>query len=557
MIYLIVKKIKTKDINTSINKLALENSCSTSEFSYVINGIDTFIKSVADDNFMPYNEDTQNYYVDYDKLINSHARFRQIYTITIKQTPKKAVVLDYNIVFSQNNSTVTIILNPDSQIPYKKYQPKEIYLLLLREFNNIKAQNNILVNMFDSKMRKQLKQFVSYLYKDRFIKNIKLILFEGINPEITRNSKLIMHFLQKEKNHQVIEVTEGEVLVEFIKPIFGKNGLNAFGEIIDNIYYSNKSDLKCKVDSKSIEIIEDNNKKIYKSKSKGYVHFDEKDFYVDNRIKMQHLSRVQNSVAKDESNNIEVIISQNDTSLDSLGEGVELTSETIHINGHVGAKSSLKAVNLTIDGATHKDSSQEVKFATINRHKGKLRCHSAKIRLLEGGEVHATNVEIQDSIGGTVYAENVTIGHVKNNLKVYASKSIMIRHVSGENNLFKINHKEIPTLNSRYDFLTKEIDDLKYKLDGAKKHTPSEVSKLQEYINRLKIEQKEIIDGVKYAKIEIKEAFEGLNTVTFTLNDDQELTYKTDAKKYEQFYIIETKNYIKLHPTAKKISIDI
>ncbi len=556
MICLLTKKFKTKNISATIDKFAAENDRSALEFSFNINSVENYIKTIADDSFVLYNEDIHDYYKDHDKLINEHVRIKQIYTITVKETPKKIIKLNYNINFSHNNVSPAIILHPESEIPYKKYQPKEIYLLLLKELNNIKALNGILINIFDTQMKEKLKAFVKYLYNGKFINKVKIPLFNGVEPEVRRNSKLVMRFLQKEASHQVIEVDEGEVLVDFIKPIFGKNGLNSFGEIVDNDYLKNSEDLKCHVDEKSIEIIDNEDKKIYKSRLKGYVHFDKNNFYIDNKIKMEHLSRVQDSVAKDEANNIEVIISQNDTSLDSLGEGVELTSETIHINGHVGAKSTLRAINLTIDGATHKDSAQEAKFATINRHKGRLRCHSAKIALLEGGEVHATNVEIENSLGGTVYAENVTIQNVKNNLKVYASNSITIKRVSGEDNLFKISYKDIPTLNSKYNFLAQEMEELKYKLEGALRHTPSDVPVLKEQINELKTQQDKIINCVKHAKISVQEPFRGLNTITFTFADGEELTYKTEEMAYEPFYLVESDDYITLHPTQKKILIE-
>lgn len=556
VICLLTKQLRTKNINLAIEKFAKENECSPTEFSFSINKVDTYIKTVADDEFRLYIDDPLHYCNNHEKLVNEHVEFKQLYTITVKQTTKHAINLNYTIDFSANNTHPAIILHPDSQIPYKQYQPKEIYSLLLKEFNNIKAKNKILIKIFDEQMKEKLKTFVKYLYNGKFVKKIKLPLFNGLEPEVTKNSKLIMHFLNKEANHQVIEVDSGEVLVEFIKPIFGKNGLNAFGEIISNTHLNNKGDLTCSVDNKSIETIEDKNKKIYKSKIKGYIHFDKEDFYIDNKIKMRHLSRVQDSVAKDEANNIEVVISQDDTSLDSLGEGVRLTSETIHINGHIGAKSTLKAVNLYVDGATHQDSLQEAKFAEINRHKGKLRCHSAKIKLLEGGEVHATNVEIDSSLGGSVYAENVTIGQVKNNLRVYASNSITIRLVSGEDNLFKINYKNIPILNSKYNFITQEIEDLKYTLEGALKHTAAEVPIIKEKIKELKIMQDMIVNGVKNAKISILEPLKGLNTITFTIDDKNELTYKTDAKAYKPFYLIESDNDITLHPTNKKISIN-
>ncbi len=555
MICLLTKKFKTKNISATISKYAAENDSSPLEFSFDINEVDTYIKTVSEKSFVLYNEDINHYYSDHDKMLNEHVQLKQMYTITVKKELKKIIKLIYSIDFSADNTTPVIILHPESQIPYKKYQPKEIYILLLKELNNIKAVNNILVNIFDEQMKEKLKVFIKYLYSGKFITKIKIPLFSGIKVEVRRSSKLVMKFMQKESTHQVIEVDAGEVLIDFIKPVFGKNGFNAFGDIIDNAYLKNNEDLKCYVDDKSIEIIEDDDKKSYISKIKGYVHFDKENFYIDNKLKMQRLSRVQDSVAKEENNNIEVIISQSDSSLDSLGEGVQLTSETINIHGHVGAKSSLKAVNLTIEGATHKDSIQEAKFATINRHKGKLRCHSARIKLLEGGEVHATNVEIENSLGGVVYAENVTVGHVKSNLKIYASNSINIKLVSGEDNLFKINYKDIPTLNSKYNFITQEIEDLKYKLEGALKHTPSDVPILKKQIDELKEQQDKIVNGVKHAQITITEPLRGLNTITFTLADGKEITYKTDAKTYKPFYLIESEDHITLHPTNNKISL--
>ncbi|MDD2652797.1 MAG: FapA family protein [Sulfurimonas sp.] len=556
MICLLTKKFKTKNIVTTIEKFALENNCSPLEFSFAINEIETYIKSTSDDTFKIYNEDSLNYYDNPQKMVNEHLRIKQIYTITVKQAPKQIIKLNYSIDFSPNNAHPALVLHPESQIPYTKYQPKEIFLLLFKEFNNIKAANGILINLFDEEMKEKLKTFVKYLYAGKFVKKVKIPLFKGIDPEIRRSSKLLMRFLEKESHLQVIEVVEDEILVEYIKPVFGKNGFNAFGDIIDNASLKNVDDLKCKIDAKGIEIIENSDRKIYRSKVKGYVHFDTQNFYIDNKIKMQSLSRIQERVAKDEANNIEVIIAQHDTSLDSLGEGVELISEAIHIHGHVGAKSSLRAVNLTIDGATHKDSVQEAKFAFINRHKGKLRCHSAKIKLLEGGEIHATNVEVENSLGGAIYAENITISHVKSNLKVYASNSITVKLVGGEDNLFKINYKEISTLKSKYNHIAREIDDFKYKLEGAKKHSPAKIQLYKEKIDTLKATQEHIINSAMHAKITVQEPFRGMNTIVFTIANDEDILFKTEAMSYDPFYLIASENSITLHPTNKKISIE-
>lgn len=552
--YLLSKKVKTKRIESSLEKFAIENKLSLNELNFDINKIETYIKTVADDDFILYEKDIRHYYSNYDKIINEHVHFRQFYIITIKQEVA-ALALNYEIIYSENSTDASIILYPNSDIRYNNYTAKELYFVLLSEINKIKARNRILVGIFDERMLDQLKKLTHYILGGKFVKKIKLSIFNGVEPEIARSSKLILHYKEKDTIHQVVEVDEGDILVEFLKPIYGKNGLNVFGEIVSNSFSINKDDLNCNIDKESIEIIDKEDRKIYKSKKKGYIHIDENNFYIDNKIKINQLSRIDNSLAKDEKNNIEVIISQDDATLDSLGEGVNLTSEVIHIAGHVGAKSTLKAVNLTIDGATHQDSLQEARFAMINRHKGKLRCHSAKIKLLEGGEVRATNVEIDSCMGGTIYAETVTIGQVKNNLKVYASSSITIRLVSGENNLFKISYKDIPTLNSRFNYLASEIEDLKYTLEGALKHSLSQVSIIKEEIQKIKLQQDKIVDCVKTAKITIKEPFMGINTIAFVIDANNELTFKTEEKLYDSFYLKESDLEITLYPTNKKISI--
>lgn len=393
-------QVRTRNIKKAMREYISENKIALSECDFTINSVETYVKDVMNDKFRLSNEDLNLQYSDKNKILNEHVEFRQIYNISINKMAKRDLILNYSIDFGEHSDHPKIIIDPDSEIPYKSYQPKELYLLIFQEINKIKAENSILINLFDDPMIKNLKAFVNHLYAGKFTKRIRLPLFDGIEPEVTTESKLIMWFQENNKNNQVIEVEEGEVLIEFIKPRFGKNGLNAFGEELSNILGKNKEDLECDIDKESIEIVEDDTKKLYKSKKKGYINYTKNYLSVSNRINILELSRHNNSVASGEKNNIEVLISQNDSSKDSIGEGVTLVSETIHVRGHVGAKSILEAVNLKIDGATHKDSTQYARFANINRHKGTLSCNNAKISVLEGGEVHATNVDVETSLGG-------------------------------------------------------------------------------------------------------------------------------------------------------------
>ncbi len=551
------KTIKTKNVEKSMESFASECHTPLSECDFKILNTETYIKTSSDDEFRQFNENIEEHYKDKSELINQHVEFRQIYTIEASRSNKVEMKLNYTLELDKFESMPKIVLHPDSHILYKTHKPKEIFLLLVREINKIKVKNSILINIFDESMIKTLKAFTKHLYGGKFKKKIRIPLFEGVEPKITKAGKLILWFNNKEtkKTHQIIEVEKDEVLVEFKKPIFGKNGFNSHGNQIGMDYANNEDDLQVPIDNNSVYIQEDENKKLYKSRVKGFVHFNENLLSVDNRVKMSKLSRVENTLAKEEDNNIEVHISQNDTTKDSIGEGVELVSETIHINGHVGANSLLKAINLQIDGATHKDSKQFAKMAKINRHKGSLRCNNAKIALLEGGIVHARNVDIEASLNGIIYAQNVKIGHVKSNLKVYASESITIKLVSGEDNLFKINYKDVPILSSQANLINRDIQDLKFSLEDALRHNKSKAITIQEQIKELKSELKNIQESTLRAKISIEKPFKGLNTINFTLHND-EIVYKTDEQSYEPFYLEITEDKITLLPVGKSISLN-
>lgn len=547
--------VKTRDIKKSLELYANENFIPLNECDFKILSVITSIKGNADTDYVVIKNDLLKEYLKKDRIINEHISFIQNYNIEIFHQKECQLKLEYTINYAQYAAHPKIILSPKSHIPYKLFQPKELLNLLFKEINKIKASHNILINIFDEEMRIKLKSFIKYIYAGKFVKKIQLPLFDGIEPLITQESKLIFYFEEKDTHSAVIEVDEDETLVKFIKPIFGHNGFNAFGEEISAGSANNQGDLKAEIDENSIYIDEDEHSKKYKSKRKGYVHYTPKKLSVDNKIKVAKLSRNNVRLAEEEENNIEVIISQKDSAEDSIGEGVSLTSETIHVNGFVGANSTLEAMHLSIDGATHQDSKQFAKYAKINRHKGTLRCHNAQIGLLEGGEVHASDVTIESSIGGSIYAKNVTIGHIKSNLKIHASESITIKLISGEDNLLHITHENIPILSAELKFITKDIDDLKFHLEEASRHNKNKVPEIQKQINKLLQRKKSILESYKSARISISEPLRGLNKIVFSIDKETELSYKTDAQKYTDFYIESTPETLTLHPVGISLSL--
>ncbi|QOP46245.1 flagellar assembly protein A [Sulfurimonas paralvinellae] len=549
--------IKTKHIKDALQRYATDNLIPLSECDFTINKVDTLVKNARNHEFEHYTKERLEEYLNPETILNEHVEFTQIYTITAMQKDTQEMDLLYTIDYGRYATHPTLILSPKSKIPYKRYAPSDTLKLLYRELNKIKAANEILIGIFDETMKTTLKKFVKYLYAGKFTKKVKISLFEGIEPVVARQSRVIFWFKEKEKEGMVIEVDKDEILIEYKKPIYGHNGFNAHGKYIDTLYAQNNDDVNIEIDPKSVRIEEDNNSKRYISINKGYVHYDGVKLSVDNRLRLHEISRNKHIIdSHDEDNNIDVIVAQHDVTKDSVGEGVELVSECIAVEGFVGAGSTLEAMQLEIKGATHQDSKQFAKFAKINRHKGTLRCHEAEIGLLEGGTVHATKVKVESSLGGQIYAQDVVIGHTKNNLKVYASNSITVRLVSGEDNLFQINYRDIPILDAKIQFIQEELEDLKYRVDQAKRFQPQEVKLLEDEIASLKIEEKKIVESYKTATITVEQPFRGLNSIVFTIDKDHEIHYKTDAKAYLPFHLKIDDGTITLLPPAISLTIE-
>lgn len=548
-------RVKTKNILNSLKKYATSQAVGLESIDFKILSIESHIKTIHEKDFFSFSNDIQAKYDTDEKIINEHIEFKQIYVIDLFESIGSEIILDYKVEYNTFKTKVNVIVSKDSIIPTKHYKIQHLYKLITDEFNKIKAKEGILLNLFDKEYIHKLKAFTKLVADDKFHKNIKLPLFIGIDPSITKKSQLLKHYEHKKNEFGISEVESGEIIAEFIKPRFGVNGLNAYGEIIDATTFSNTKDTIKAIDSSTVKIEEDENKKLYIAKEKGFVTFINEKLAVENKIKMQKLSRVQVQLADDENNNIEIVLKEDDATKDGIGEGVELTSETIRVEGFVGSNSFLNATNLVIDGGTHQTSRQSAKYAKINRHKGNLRCHKAEIKLLEGGEVHATSVTIDSCFGGTIYARDVTIKHVKKNVKIFASNSICIDVVSGEENLFEINPRAIPILEKKLEFIDADIEELKFKLEEAQRHERNKVASIIKEIESLKSAKNSIYQSVYEASINIKQPVKGFNTIKFVINDSKSLTYKTQANKYEEFSLVTSDDTVTLKPTT--ISIDL
>lgn len=547
--------IHTKSPLASVKEYATEHGYPYEKLDYTLLGLQTYFKTCHHQAFVKFHEGYKDEYRSPDKLIKDNARFLQIYKIKVHPKKKKKIHLVYRIEKGEFSTYPIMIISPDSSLPLLEIDEKEMLKLLYSELNKIKSKHKMMVNLFSECMVKDLRSFVKKIYDHGFTQEESILLFEGIDPEISEPSKVINHYLEKNKEQKVTEVEDSELIITYVKPIYGKAGLNAHGHRIDHGTTNNLAKIEYQIDTATINVQDGPEEVKYYSKKRGFVSTLKNRLSISNKIVLHDIKRVEGKVTKKEENEVAVVISQTDVTRDGVGEGVELVSESIHITGHMGAKSSIEAKDVEIEGATHNQAFVTAKNAKINRHKGTLRCHKAEINSLEGGTVYATHAKINAAMGGQVCADHVTIKSLKHNLKVFASKSITIERILGEDNHFVIDYRKLPVLQSKLQFLSEERDEIAWKYEDAKKYSRDNKESLKSELDKKEAEINEIKLSHFDAVITIMAPVDGLNTIEFAVPEHQtSLIYRTkEAKTFEPFSIRQSEEKLTLDPVGVEI----
>ena len=551
------KLVSTKNIQRTLKEFATEHHYKLSSLDFTLLGVQTYFKNYQHKSFVKFHDNYKKEYKNPKKLIDDHVEFIQLYKIKIHAQKESELKLVYSLERGEFSTYPIMVISPDSQLPIANNSELELLKLVYNEINKIKAYNKLMVNTFSSCMVTDLKVFISKVYTQGFTQSVSILLFEGIDPEISEPSKVIYHYQEKATKEKVIEVEGAELVITYEKPIYGGAGLNALGQRIFQGDVKNVAKLEYEIDKESINIQESPVDIKYYSKKRGFVSILNNTLSISNKIVVENIKRSEAKLTQKEENEVSVVISQTDVTRDGIGEGVELKSENIHVTGHMGAKSSIEAKEVIIDGATHHEAFVTARTAKINRHKGTLRCHKAEITSLEGGTIYATHVKVTAALGGTICAEHVTIKSLKHNLKVFASKSITIERVLGEDNHFVIDYRKLPVLQSKLQFLVDEAEELKWKYEDALKHSLEKRPAIKEELEKKEEEIQEIKLSHYNAVITIMAPVNGLNTIEFAVVEKQSsLIYRTkDARSFEPFSLRKTEDKVILEPV--NISLDI
>jgi hypothetical protein len=548
--------IETSNIDEQIIEYASTNHLDIDQCDFTLTGVKTSIKAKEMNNFGAYNEILQKLYHTKESIIKHEVVFKQKYAIELHQKKNSALKLDYEVRIDRFAIKPKIVIRPTSKIPYTKVPPKTMLSLLYKELQKIKAKHRLLVNLFNEKMLNDLKLFVKIIYAKKFVKNVAITLFEGVEPEFAAPSELIEHYKKGKENETILEVAENQLIVEYIKPSINKSGFSAYGELVRPGEDNGEKILDFEVDYDSIEIkADDKFIKLY-SKKKGFVEHKGGRIKISNVYQMTDFKRTGGNMQTTENSDIEVVVTEKDSTQDSVGEGAKIKTDRITIDGFVGMKAEIQANSITINGATHNGSIVKAKEATINCHRGTLSANKAKIKTLEGGTINASNVEVDLALGGAIHAKNVIVHDVRNHLKIYATESVTIHKMKGEDNKIYFDYKHVPAVMKELKFILNDIEELKEKIEDTKKHSPQLIPDMNTEMLKLKKMAKKIEESSFDATLEIKEKVQGINVITYYFPKDKFIEFRTKPlMTYAKFNIEHNDEVATLNPVGVSVEL--
>lgn len=557
--------ITTRNIKVELASYAQKIGVDPDNLDFTLIKYETLIKSVFYEEPKPLSKELIRRYAGKSFLIfREKASFIQEYTIkVVKKSNNNFFNLKTELIIDHLESRARLKISPKSKFNTKRYSQNELYKALYAEIIKIKAHNNILISFFSDRLLPQLKRFIINLYANKFNKEVSIIIYDGIMPKQSQKSFIEQHFINKtNEDKTLIEVEENEPLVSYTKPIYGRDGFSVHGEILEYELKEKQARLPYSIDNESILCVEDNKKAQYFARFKGYVQIVRARLFVKKRYISSGIKSTQKVFTDAETNNIEVVVAEQDMTKDGVGDGVNLVSQSVKITGAVGKNATIKAKDVIIDGLTHAQSKIYAKTVQINRHIGLVNAHKVHIKTLEGGTVYATEAIIDNVISGVISAEKIEIKNLKNNAKIYGSEYIVIDNITGEDNVIGIDVSKVETLKRKILFYKQEIEDLQDKIKETKKF-PTLKNKTIALAKDIKLKRLELLESLFdpfKARISIKSHFRGLNTIYFYIySKNFRLEFKTSQDKtYDDFRILDNPDLklITLLPVDKDFRYD-
>jgi len=191
--------------------------------------------------------------------------------------------------------------------------------------------------------------------------------------------------------------------------------------------------------------------------------------------------------------------------------------QNISTNGSIGPNVKIEARNVTISGQTHATSSIKCVQAELGIHKGIIKARTVNVKTLQGGEIIADNVVIEQALSGKVTAKNIKINILGSYVVLEASQDIEVKRTIGEENKFIFT----TAANSGLDN-TKEDE--------------------HDYLKTLKNELNLLIEKFKLIKTKVKNNLEPCRKIKETIIKSKNLGKKIPSTLIDKFKLCKIMN---------------
>ncbi len=509
--------INTQNLADDIKSIATKYNLKVNELDFRLLSFKTFYTKEGDSTLTEITELNRSDIITEENLRNPSVKiFQELRVELFKKEGKRTFPLSISIGANRDFTLVKATIKAKEKISYFEGLDHEI----ISEIDKKKARLGLLIGLMDDSMRSGVKKLVSIIrVNEKLGQNTSFNICEGFKPVETISQELIEHYKNRcdDKNMTMHGISEGDLVIEIIKPKEGAYGRDCKGGLlaIDEIELSDKN-IEVSM-SEDFEIKEDEEKIQYFAKKSGYIYvgignrYEIKDEFIVDSVSL----KTTGDIDMGEDSEVTVTIQEQDSALDAVGPGVELDTNELNIAGSIANNAKIKANRAQIKGQTHQSSTVEAKEIQIHLHKGYAEGEEIEIDILEGGVVVGDIVRVEQFLGGEIRAKEVYIKEVTSNSKVYASHHIEIEKITGNGNLFTVDALAQRNFYKIYDEISEELKTLEIKL----KKLPKELKYKKISIDR----EKENIVQINKSIEEMKKfGRQPLASLVMKLKDHQE-----------------------------------
>lgn len=468
---------------------------------------------------------------------------KQKYTIKIyvksTENSQDKRIPDFSLVTNKSMSQLFILFKEDKDVPYYEAFIKDLKEEIIKK----QLKNGFIIDLFDvnrdifnNNILASLKVYGTYNFAQE-----KFLVAQAIEPIKERSDKLIAHykkhFIPENENERVehkkrgflIETAENQLVLEYLKPKEGAEGLNCKGQFIPKV--PPLINLKNKIKNGEGISLEENDDSIkYISTKSGYISINRNEISVKNELEIKEINfKKTGSIDTNKNADVHINVTEKDMTLDSI-QGVEVEAKSVSIKGSVGHGAYIKSEDVVVNGQVHKSAIIESHKIKVNRLKGSLKGDEIDVDILEQGKIRGKIVKVNIANGGLIIGDIIHIKELKSNTIIMASKKIEVDTVSGEDNklildpFVKINRHELEMKLAKIKGLEKEIERIKSKINLIMNTIKREHKEYIELRNKIKI--------LKEKRMVIQEYFfEKLNKFETMVKEVKELNVDLQGKE--------------------------